>query len=448
MTDRSTRRGFLALAGAASLAGCGLPDPQEVLHGEPPKVERAALAEIPAGDPPSVPETVPVEIRRSHLDDGVARARDLLASVPVPLDEAEIPNGAIREELARKHDRARETLDSVAEAASPLDAMDRVRDARGEARAVAAGWRAIDGELAGAEVRASARSVFDAAERFRTRWSYSGADPVRAAVVHAEIETRVDAAVNRAEHVVSGGRTDRENPVAVGELAGDIERARASLGDAGHLYDRLKASADGSRNLRAGFIAAAEALPSIAGTRRGDLPDGDPNDPSSYVAGDVDGTPIGEAIRRLATDLEHDDAAHGARTADEYASAVLAVHGTLVRVRALDALVRRVAADEHVTVESADDARTIRTEAVAALEEALRNDDHPHLNRRALSDAAGRISYADRDLSRYDGDGTVSVSAAADELGEYVVAGALARATPPTSARVGRVLGRSVRRTR
>ncbi|NHN61257.1 MULTISPECIES: hypothetical protein [Halorussus] len=444
---RSTRRGFLALAGAASLAGCGLPDPQKVLHGEPPKVDRAALAEIPSTDPPSVPETVPVEIRRTYLDDGIARARDLLASVPAPFEEEEIPNGAIREDLARKHERARTAVESVDEAASPLGAMETVRDARGEARAVAAGWKAIDADLTRADVRESGRSLFDAADRFRSRWSYDGADPIRAVVVHAEIETHLDAAVNRAERVVAGERSGRENPVAVGELAGDIELARASLDDAGHLYDRLTATADGSRSLRAGFIAAVETLGSLVGPRRGELPDGDPTEPSSFVSRDVDGTPAGEAIRRLATDLEHDDAVDRARTADEYASAVLAAHGILVRIRALNALLRRVEAGEHVIVESAADARGIRADAVAALEKGLRKDDYRHLNRRVIGNAAGHITYADRDLSRYDGDGTVSVTAVADELGEYVMAGALARATPPTSARVAGVVRRSVRQS-
>ena len=444
---RSTRRGFLALAGAASLAGCGLPDPQKVLHGEPPKVDRAALGAVPSTDSPSVPETVPVEIRRSYLDDGVARTRDLLASVPASFDEEEIPNGAIREELGRKRERARMTLESVDEAASPLGAMETVRDARGEARAVAAGWKAIDADLTQADVRESGRSVFDAAERFRSRWSHDGADPIRAVVVHAEIEARLDAAGNRAERVVAGERTDRENPVAVGELAGELERARASLDDAGHLYERLLATADSSQDLRAGFIAAVETLGSLVGPRRAQLPDGNPNEPSSFVSGNVDGTPVGEAIRRLATDLDHDDAVDSARTADEYASAVLAAHGTLVRVGALNALFRRVEADEHVTVESAADVRTIRADAIAAVESALRKDDYPHLNRTVLSDAAGRVSHADRELARYDGDGAVKVSSAADELGEYAVAAALARATPPTSARVGRVLRRSVRQS-
>ncbi|WP_435181961.1 hypothetical protein [Halorussus sp. AFM4] len=455
MTDRSTRRparatrrGFLALAGAASLAGCGrLPDPQKVLHGEPPELDAAALAEVPATDAPSVPRTVPVEIRQSYLDDGVARARELLASVPVPFDAAEIPNGAIREELAGLHQRARETVASVAEAATPLEAMGAVRDARGEARTVAAGWRAIDAGLTRAEVRRSATSVFDAADRFRSRWSYTGADPVRAVLVHAGIERRLDAAVNRTERVVAGGRSDRDNAVAVGELAGDLERALVSLGDAGHLYDRLVATAADGRDLRPAFVAASETLESLAARRRGRLPDGDPDDPSSFVSGDVAGTPVGAAIRELARGLEHDGSVDRARAAHEYASAVVAAHGTLTRIEALRALLDRVAADEHVTVESAADARALRKAAVAALEDGLAGDAYPHLNRNVLAEAAGSVAFVDRELVRYEGDGSVSVDSVADELAEYVVAAALARATPSVSARVGHVVRRSVRQS-
>ncbi|MFC4451452.1 hypothetical protein [Halorussus aquaticus] len=437
-----TRRGFLALAGAASLAGCN------ALGGNPltddaTEIDGAALRDFPETEPPSVPETVPVEIRQSYLDSGVARARELLSSVPASLDAAEIPNGAIRSELTGKYEATEETISSVEGAASAFEAMETVDRARGEARTVAAGWKAIEDGLSPTDVRKSAKNVSDALDGFRYRWDYLGSDPIRALLVHATIERRVGNATTNVENAVRGDRRGRNDPIAVGELAGNLEVARASIDGAAHLYERLRATGDDLSDLESGLVAAGSTLGRVAGRRRDRLPDAESDDLSAFVDRDVEGTPVGAAIRELAEEVtRRTDPGVEDRTR-RYANAVLSAHGTLVRLRALDSLRKRVAADEHVAVEAAEDLRTLRERAIGAIEDALAADEHRHLNRAELPGVASVVEYADEQIERYNTDRALPVDSMARDLGHYVRTAAMARAIPPTSAHVARVVRRS-----
>ncbi|UPV76367.1 hypothetical protein M0R89_19600 (plasmid) [Halorussus limi] len=440
----ATRRGFLALAGATALAGCS--DFGDVLNREDggPTLDGATLRDVVASDSPSVPETVPVEIPRSDIDSGLARARDLLGSVPASLDAEAIPNGAIRRRLARNRDEAEKSIDAVSEAASPLEAIDRLGDARESARSVAAAWRAIDGDLAPEDLRRSAEDIWVALNRFRYAWDYLGTDPVRALVVHATVEGRLRTATGSAERVVGRGRPTPDDPLAVGELAGRLEVARAAMDDMATLYDPIRKSGD-TRTFRSGFVRAVDALEAVIDARRRRLPDADPRTPSAYVDGNVEGTPVGHAIGDLAEELTHHDDFERERRTDDYATTILAGHGTLARLRALESLRQRVAADEHVTVESVADVRTLRRRAVDAIEAVRERDEHPHLNRRELAAIDEFVSYADEELVRSASDDSVDVNSIARELGNYVRAAAVARELPQASADAAKIVRRSVR---
>lgn len=438
-----TRRGFLAVASLTALAGCnGVGG--DLLSDDPPELDGGDLREVSATDPPSVPETVPVEIRRAYLDRGVGRARDLLSSVPAPFDAEEIPNGAMREKLAHRYEQAEEGIGSVERAESPLEATESLHGAREDARAVAAGWRAIGADLSRADLRRSARELRDAVERFGERRDYLGDDPVRALLVHATVESRMDGATNRVEGITTPGRVERDDPIALGETAGRIEAASASLDDAEYLYRRLRATTEGDRTFRSGFAAAAESLASLVGRRRDRLPDGDPDDPSSFVDGDVDGTPVALAVRELAEDLRRHDEFGRSRETGEYARAVVSGHERLVRVRALEGLRGRVARGDHVTVEEVDDVRALRRRAIAAVEDVLAADAHPDLNRRELAEVVGLVGYADAELERYDADRSVPVDSVVRPLSHYVQAAAMVRAIPESSEEVASLVARSV----
>ncbi len=443
----ATRRGVLALAATTALAGCNAVD-SDLLDGDirstdPPTLDSAAVRDVAAADPPSVPRTVPVEVPDSYVEEGVARARDLLGSVPAPFDADEIPNGAIRRRLGDRYDDAEETVAAVGDADSLLEATTDLRHAREEARAVAAAWRAIDGDFGHEEVRASAEELWTALNRFRYQWDYLGTDPVAALLVHAVVEDRLRIATLSVERAVGRGRTSRDDALAVGERAGHLETARAALDDAALVYEPLGTSRE-SRRFRSGFVRAVDSLEAVVSDRHRRLPDGDPETPSSYVTGDVADTPVGYAIGELARDLSFSSELRE-HESDRYATAFLAGYGELTHLRAFESLRERVAADEHVTVESAADVRTLRQRAVEAISSARDRETHPHLNRWELSDAASLVRYADQRLGRLRDEESVDADSITREVGDYVEAAAIARAVPETSEDVATLVRRSVR---
>lgn len=449
MTDgpgrsRATRRGFLALAGCAAASGCNaLPDAlgEDDDGDDPVTVDGDALREAVSGEVPTAPETVPVEIERAYLDETESRARDLLSSVPAPLGREDVPNGAMRAELSDDYEDATDALNAATDAETRFERMASLRSARQHARSVAAAWAAIDEGLTREAVREDAAPVRDALDDFRGRWRYVGEDPVRAVVVHATLESLVESAARRARRVADPSASrrpyeTRETPISVGGVAADLERARAALDDAVHLYDRFTASLDDPRRLGSAFEAAGESLAETVEERRDDLPDGDRHEPSSLVDRDVGDTPVGSALGELYGYVDRAYRLEDARSSGRRASAVLAAHEVLVRVRAFESLRRRIEDGEDVSVESVDDVRRLREDAVEAVEAALESPDHPELTRRVVGDFAGTFDFVADRISDRAGREEVQIGWFERELGRYVAAAESAPATPPTSAEV------------
>lgn len=432
---RLSRRGVLALAGSALAAGCG--GLGDLAGSDSPTIDGDDLRAAVAGDPPAVPETVPVGIADAHLDAAADRARDLLASVPHPLDAGDVPNEAARQHLSHVYERAESALDAAAAESSPFERLARLRRARGQARAAAAGWAAVEGDASFADLRAEAESIRSDVAAFRREWWYAGDSPVPAVVVHAATEDLVGSAVRRTGSVLDPRRDRRETPVTVGERAESVEGARASLADARHLFERQVASTDDPSDLRAAFDAAGRSLADRVAERRRDLPDGDPHSPSSFVGRDVEDTPAGAALEyqwfRLDRDVER------GRETGRLATVVVAALRTLADVRAFEALVRQVERGEHRTVADADDVRALREDAVSAVEAAAESG-RSALTNAVLARVAERVEDADDRLADHaDGD-EMSVAWLARELGVYVQAAAVARAAPQASATVAEAL--------
>lgn len=448
MTDesrlpRSTRRGFLALAGCTTVTGCtGLFDGLRGDGDDEVTVDGDALREAVSGEVPTAPDTIPVDIERAYLDESAARAREFLSSVPAPLGPDDLPNGAMRAELSDTYESATDALDAGANAESRFEAAESFREARRYARSVAASWAAIDEGLTRDEVREAAEPVRNALDDFRGRWRYVGDDPVRAVLVHATLESLVERAARQLRRVTNPARRrarerrTRESPITVGETAGALERARAALDDVRYLYDRYTASLDDRRRLGSAFEAAGESLTATVEERRSDLPDGDRHDPSSFVDRDVDDTPVGSALAELHSYVDSGYVLQNSRSLNQRASVVVAAHETLARVRAFESLRQRVADGEYVAVESVDDVRTLRENAVAAIETARESADRPHLDRRVVGDLSGSVSYADDRIADRASSDEVQLEWFYRELGRYVQAAELAPAAPPTSAEV------------
>ncbi|WP_135829319.1 hypothetical protein [Halorussus halobius] len=434
-----TRRGFVALAGSAALAGCNAFGGDDGEDG--PTIDPEAYADALSTDPPSVAETLPVDIEQSYLDESAADSRESLSAVPAPLDREAVPNGAIRAELSRRYEDATEELEGAPDADSAFETMDRLRDARESARGVAGAWAAIDEGLTADDVLAGVPDVRDGVDEFRRRWRYVGDDSVRAVLVHAEVESLVALAVRRLRGAGERSAHRPENPFTVGDLAGRIADARVALDDAEYLYGRFAGSLDDSRRIRGGFESAVEQLVATLDDRRESLPDGDPDDASSFVDRDVEGTPVASALTDLTRAFEYADGLDDERATGRLASAVRSVHETLVRIRAFELLCDRVADGDHVTVETADDVRTIRERAFEAVASGVESDP---LSGTLLSEIGGDFAYAEERLAGNASDDGISASWLDRDLGVYVLIGAMARATPGVSEKVVNVVRRTV----
>jgi hypothetical protein len=364
--------------------------------------------------------------------------------VPAPLGPDEIPNGAIRERLNHAHEHAVERLSRATEAPTPFERLAALAGARADARFAAAAWRAVDEGLDREALDAEAATVREDRQSLRDRRRYVGADPVDATLVHAAIERRLDRAGADAD---AGGRTRYRdgNPLGVGEAAEDVERARAAVDDAAHLYDRLTASLSDPVDLRPRLIDARETLREAFDSARADVDVVDPDRPWVIEGqGEDEGVdevdrdaPVADALRELYWPIAPRSGADP--TADEaVARSLLTVHRMFVDLRAFESLRGRVAHGEAFAVETAEDAVAMRTAAVEAVRAADAEPRVPALTRWLLADLTDRLTWADAELA--DADDRVRAAFVRREASAYLVVAARARATPPASERVAAAL--------
>ncbi|EJN57113.1 hypothetical protein [Halogranum rubrum] len=434
MTEKrnTSRRSVLALVGtlgATALAGCtnvSIGDRNETVE-----LDGVALRSAVENDV-SVPQTLPVDIASQYLDDSETRARELLDAVPA-LGPEEVPNGEIRERLARSRESAAEAVKRSTDAESPYQRLLELERARSDARFVAATWAAIDDGLTRENVVSGAESLGRAIGDFRERWQYVGSDPVRSVVVHTALERRVRGADSLIESVRDGRTHQPDTVLDVGELAEESERVQVNVADAAHLYDRYAASLDDGSEMKPTFVTARDALVVAVEKRTRERfgSNDDYPEPSTLADRDIGGTPAASLVVELARDLLFDDwEQHPKWVAND----VTLAHEHLARHGALDAVLAEIADGEEYTVEDASDVVSIRGRAVEAVESALVGEDVSVLTRSLVSDVARRIEYADDRLA--DVDDTVPSSLVRDPIAEYAFVAEMAEATPAASERV------------
>ncbi|WP_123536957.1 hypothetical protein [Halosimplex salinum] len=422
---RLTRRGVLALGGATLLAGCGaLNNP---LKPDPVELDGESIARIADREGPTVARPLPVEVADTHVSGSRERAHAMLAAAPLPLTADDLPNGAMREEIADRAEHAREHLAEAVRATGTRERLELLAHARGPARAVEAAWATVEGELTAADVRSARRSVRDDLARFREERAFVGEDPVRAAVVHALVGDWLRDADNDLDRDRHGGGSEPITPLTVGERASEVEQARATLADARHVDEQFAASLSEARSLEATFADARDSLASTIDSRMADKP-AEEADLSDLVddGGDLEGTVAGAALRELHGELPYE----GEFVPEtELPGRILWQVETLAQIGGFETLRERVAAGDHRTVESAEDVAALRRAAVTAVEDALAESADERLARTELADLAGWLDYAARDLRRY-GDGPVELDRLADEVGLFLQIEVVADAVP------------------
>lgn len=435
MTDRLGRRRLLALVGvtpAVALAGCAGP----LLGSGPPTVDGDRLRELADRDPPTVPETLPVPVEESFVDDQRAVARSRLDEVPAPFDEEQVPNEAFRRRLNERYESAREHLRRVPDAPTPFERLGRANYARTAAHETWAVWRATRSELTAADLRTSLPTVRADVEAFATGLSYAGDDPVRAAVVYAEVEREARGGRNWLSAAADGVARVADRPFELAEVAVNLERARVTVVVGSYLADRLRETTDDASALRGRFDASREELRRRVGERAEEsgLPDGFVDDPTTLVDRGGDATTGVHALGELANDTRRrvDDALDDTSPDPTLATGCLVATRALVHLRAFDDLRERIESGDALEIETAADVARLREDAVAAVNEARSDDRAPVLIRAVLPALARGIRQGDERFERARDSETVE--AVSRDAAEYVVAAETCRALPPVAA--------------
>lgn len=458
---RTTRRGVLALAGATVLSGCGFLPGVGGDGGDRTELDGDEVATVASGTVPSVPDPLPVDVTDAHVTASRERAESALASVPLPLSADELPNGVMRAEIEHEAEHARDHLPDPDEDLPVESRLSNLRDARESARFVAAAWAYAEDELTPADVRGHREAVVADAREFRADWEYVGDDVVRALLVHDTVESWTGAARRAAEPddpprpeprtpAGTAGESGQRSPptprrprpeptnaLTVGERAGEVENGRAYVDDARHVGEQFRASLSDPPSIRATLTDARESLTATFESRRADLPTVEPSDANDLVTvdRDLERSPGGDALETLYWEFPD-----SVEATDDLASDVLDLTHALANADAFASLRERIANGEQFTVESVADLRDRRSAAVTAIEDALAASTDRRLARKILEWAAYDLTYADRELRRYDGE-SVSARSVDYEVSEYVAAAALARAVPDACAATLDALG-------
>ena len=395
MTRRS-RRAVLATCGAglAALAGCSGVD--VTLGGEEREYEPGTLVRLTDWEVPARPDAFPVRVVASMVDRHYDRARELLAAVPA---QPEVPNGVIARRIREDRERAADGLEERPDTTTGLERVEEARQVRSQAAEVDGAYRAAVGEIDRETVAERRDALRSELHGFEGEWAYRGGDPVRALVVHAELERLVGRTGRSAEAWPPFPDDPRDDVFRAGEVVSNVEEGRAALGDATRLRARYLEELTDPRSYRSAIAAASHRLERRAERYgrhvRGYL------DRRASEAFDrsVQGTPAEELYveaRQRARGVGN--SAEEARRAGDHATATLRAGTELVGLRAFEAVLDAVEAGEYGPPESGDRIVAAREDAVAALREAWGTEPVPvsveltEPARDALQDAHYRLA--------------------------------------------------------
>jgi hypothetical protein len=414
VTDHSiTRRGFLAAAGTTVVAGCGGFDGNGTRSSE--TISSARLPEDIDRSKPLVVRQLPIGIEQAYLRESEDRVLALLTSLPMPLTQAAIPNGYVRQEVINAASDATNALNAARDTQNRFQALLKLHDARVRARYAAAGWGAIDGEVTETELRSEHQETIGAAQSLKQRHAYLGADPIAALLVHARIEHTLSAVLD-GDGPSTYGIDD--SILAVAEWGAHAEHAESFVAESEYVYDRFQAAIpDDSGTIEDQLTTARETLSDELQQRRDRL---DP-EADDYAQGQ-----IGQLLHRIRSDAVRsvDDVAGR----DRPASAVLRGTTGLTEFDAYDRLKSRIADGERLQVTEASEIHDARQAARTAIRTALAESPQPAVARHILGELAATLVWTDERLARYQGD--INPAQLSDPVREYLSVTLRAKGVP------------------
>ena len=411
----ATRRGVLAAAGGALLAGCSGLD--GITGGADEEIRTTRLPDV-TDDGESQPvavETMPIEVERTLLAERVQRATDLLATLPMSFGADDVPNGYVRTQLVEAAEDASGYVEDARTAQSRLAAMRSLQRARSKARYAAAGWGFVEDGTTEAALQSEHEAVVADAHSLRSDHAYLGEDPVEAVLVHAEVEQHLESVL---QDRTPSRSMNTDELLTVAEWGEHTEYARARVDDGRYLYEQFSESlpADAG-SMEQPLTTAGESLVDELQRRKSDLP-AEPTEGDHKL--------VWRLRYRIRVSAESN--ARNAGSEPGPASTVLRSARGLTDFRAYDRIRDRIDGGEQFGVEEPADVHDARDQAVEAIRTALDESPRTALARPVLADAAQQVVAADEELARLRG--TVRPARLDDPIRRYVTAAARARSVP------------------
>ncbi|AEH37918.1 hypothetical protein [Halopiger xanaduensis] len=419
------RRQFLAGLAAASgvaVAGCAdLP-----LLGDESTTFTASDADAVIADAtPTVEWPAPVRPSSSALEDARDRIDDLLADVPESLGPDDVPNGVVRESIVENREEAVRARDEADRATGreKYHAFRGTRDGRETARAALTTLLAIEEDTdALVDELADEREAVQSAVRERLDGiDYRGDDTEdgrrRAALYYQQLESDLV----RAQRLLERWSADPGmNVVELGEAAGELEFATATVAVWDHLADRYENDTTGA-DLESVFDSALER--SIDRAEAVEFPEQDGEEWYDAVGleelddGRLEltvwhaGREVTDARERMEEGRTNGNVGTGLHGAVQFEQAF----------RAFEHLRDRIAAE---SVAPPDDVDAIRAERDRALESAVAAREQvpvadPSLGAYVLGETLQSFEWTDESVRRYATHDPEVVVSLSREYGEY-----------------------------
>lgn len=425
-SGRSSRRRFLAgLAGVGgvALAGCSaLP-----WNDETSSSVRFSAGDVDAAledvDPVEFGWPVPVRPESAALERALERVNTLLVDVPDELEPEDVPNGVVRTEIAEQRDEAIAGRDDAAAATGDAQyhALRESRSARQAARHALTSWFAVRFEDKDEtdrrtrlleELRDERAAVGSEARDRHDAIDYRGTDAdegrLRAALYAYRRETDLGRAAATLDRWSVAADDD---PLELGERAGELEFATATVEAWDHLDERYRAGLedDGEEgtDLEPVFEDALER--SIEAAEAADFPEQDRDWLEAIGLGDLEDSYLEHAVWRAGQPV--DSARKRMRTAADDGELGTALHRALefeVALRAFESVRDRIAGGGFADP-SLEDVLAERTAALEAAEgvrdlevagEPVSPSESPSITAYVFAETLRGIEWADERLRR------------------------------------------------
>ena len=365
--SRTSRRGFLALAGAgtAALAGCPALSSEE---SDEPDVDADAVARtIRDREGAAVPAANPLTVPDGAIERHREAAAEALSAVPADLS---VPNGVVTRRLREHRTRAAEELDATAEG-GPLERLATWRDRRSEAVNVARAYAAATGDADPEAYRARHDEIRSNRATLAASVDYRAPDPVAATAAFATVEELLETARNRLAPRAPFPEPPGDAVFRVGDRWEAVATARAEVGDARRLRAAYREATAGesqrtrlaaaSQRLEGSYRATRERVSAYVGA-----------EPSVLEADDAESLPTSELFRTAAGAVEWRAAnARSARERHDYATSVLEAGRGLAAAETLDRVVEEIEAGDYRTAVTDQTVTAAHASAVSAVEDAV-----------------------------------------------------------------------------